>query len=135
MERNRRDRHHIVHNRAEWNLRPAGAMIRQEETLIPEMPRTLHNEIHAECPPVPLLAIHSLERTAHFFKPGRDTLQSMDNLMDAIERSVEHPRTHEIERELAMLAIEAIDLQRPFIRELHSRHNAVVIPFPKTVAR
>ena len=135
MEKNRRDRHHIVHNRAEWNLRPAGAMIRREGTLIPEMPRTLHNLIHSECPSVPLLAVHSLERTAQMFRPGRDTLESMDNLMSAIEKSVDHPRAHELERNLAMLAIEAIDLQRPYIQELYSRRNAVVIPFPKTVAR
>jgi hypothetical protein len=40
----------------------------------------------------------------------------MDNLMLAIEHSA-GPKTHQIERDLAELAVWAISLQKPFVEE------------------
>lgn len=112
-----RDRHHIINPRAEWTLRPAGREIRNTQSLIPRIDREIHEAIHDECPPVPLLCYNALKLTVQKFEPVHNTLKDMDNLMSAIEQATRHPRTHPIERDLAGLAIEAIDLQRPYIME------------------
>ena len=81
------------------------------------MPRQLHERIHRECPAVPLLGYYALVRTLRDFEPNPNPLKSMDSLMLAIEGSTEHPRVHPIEKQLGLLAVQAIDTQRPYIRE------------------
>lgn len=112
------DAHHILHHRQEWRLRPDGLRLRENPVLIPVIPREVHNAIHANVPSVPLLGFHALRRVAREFEPvPGDTLTSMENLMDAMEVARRDPRAHPIEKDLAELAIEAVDLQRPYIRE------------------
>lgn len=111
-----RDKHHILHSRQEWRLRSESRQLREHPSLVPTIDRELHNEIHRECPPVPLLGYHALRSTLELWTPRRDTLQSIDNLLFAISETNRHPRAHPIERELGMLAMEAIELQKPFIR-------------------
>lgn len=112
------DKHHVLHYRQEWTLRPNAERLRESPPLIPEIPREIHNEIHANTPAVPLLGHHALLHTAKFYRPiPYDTLGSMDNLMFAMEEAARHERAHPIERDLAELAIQAVDLQRPYIRE------------------
>lgn len=124
----RSDSHHILHNRQEWSLRPEARRLRETRTLIPYIDRSVHNEIHATCPPVPALGYYALKLVESRFHEGSGTLQSMDNLMAAIEVSSRHPRSHQIERDLAQLAIQAIDLQRPIIAEaLPANHLRLVI--------
>ena len=115
-----RDDHHILHNRQEWELRPNAKRLRQTPSLIARLERPLHDEIHRECPPVPLLGHYALERTVRLFEAGSTTLESMDNLMLAIEQSSQHPKAHDIEKHLAELAVWAIDLQRPFIGRIRT---------------
>jgi hypothetical protein len=86
------------------------------------MERELHNEIHDNCPAVPLLGHHTLMRVNRDFTEGRTSIQSMENLMSAIETAGNYPRAHSIEKELANLAVWALDLQRPFIAEAE-RYN------------
>lgn len=112
-----RDGHHVLHYKQEWRLRPEAKKIREHESLIPTIDRSLHNEIHKECPPVPMLGYHALKRTGILWVPSRDTLESIDNLLFAIDRATQTPRTHRIERELGLLTIEAIELQKPFLKE------------------
>lgn len=109
------NRHHIVHNRQEWSLRKAGLWIREQRSLIQNIDVDTHKEIHDNCPPIPLLGHYALMRTAHLFIPGRDTLESIDNLSFAIEEAGKHPKTHPIEREVGQLAIEALQLQKPYL--------------------
>jgi len=110
-----KDGHHIIHNRMEWSLRPEAKLIRDTPSLIVRMDRSDHDEIHRYCPPVPLLGYHALIRTLQTFEQGETPLKTMDNLMYSIEIASKHPKAHEIEKQLANLAIWAIDLQRPFI--------------------
>jgi hypothetical protein len=118
------DRHHILHHRVEWTLRSNAERLRESPPLVPSIPREVHNEIHANCPPVPLLGHHALLRTVASYQPlWGDTMGSMDNLMFAMEQAQQHPRAHPIERDLADLAIQAVDLQRPYIREGLSHGN------------
>ena len=121
-----RDKHHILHNRLEWELRPEARRLRQTRTLVPDIDRTVHNQIHAVCPPVPPLGYYALRVIENHFEEGNSTLQSMDNLMKAIEIGANHPRAHDLEKHMADLAIWAIDLQRPWIAEGRTHLRLVV---------
>lgn len=112
-----RDAHHILHEKYSWNSRPESAALRAEPTLIPTIPRRIHNEIHHHVPAVPLLPLHGLMRVWSRFEPGNNTMQSVDNLMMSIEQSTKHPKMRNIERDLCHLAVRAIDLQRPYLRQ------------------
>lgn len=115
----RRDKHHVIHNRQEWNLRPEGMAIREHHTMLFEGPRSIHDELHANVPAVPLLGIHALQRTVSLWRPDEtDQMKSVENLQRAIERAVHHPRSHAIETQLGYLAVHAIDLQKPYLREM-----------------
>ena len=111
------DKHHVLHYAKEWRLRPEAKAIREHPSLVPTLPREVHNEIHKTCPPVPMLGYHALKRTVGLWTPRHDTMESLDNLMFAIEQSISDVRAHPIERQLGRLTVQAIDLQRPLIRE------------------
>lgn len=111
------DRHHVLHYAKEWRLRPEARDIREHPSLIPALPREVHNSIHEHCPPVPLLGYHALKRVGRLWVPNRDTLQSVDNLLFAIEEAHDDPRCHGIEKSLGFLSMQAIELQRPFLKE------------------
>lgn len=116
MSRAKFDRHHINFGRREHELRAESRMIRETPSLIPLMERGAHTELHKHCPAVPVLGYHALMRVARDFDPSPDTFESLENLMFAIESAARHPRMHELERRMADIAIESLDLQRPFIR-------------------
>lgn len=123
------DLHHILNTRAHWLSSNEAKQLRNEKSLVPRIYRCIHNDLHAECPAVPLLGYHTLRRTLNEFYPQRETLPSIDNLLFAIDLAADHPKAHPIERQLASLAMQAIELQKPFIREglvVPERHLRVV---------
>lgn len=114
------DAHHLIHHRREWESRPQSKYIRDLPALVPRIPREVHNEIHANVPPVPLLGYHALLRVASEMQDYRrnpNTLDTLDGLKSAIENAGKHPRAHDIERQLSGLAIAALELQEPYLRE------------------
>lgn len=115
MKPNRRDNHHIIFNRLEWSLRQDARSIREDPSLIVNMERSLHEEIHATCPAVPLLGHAALQVVRRNWEPDANHLRSMDNLLFAIDSVSIHPRAHYIERAQALLVSQAIELQRPYI--------------------
>ena len=117
-----KDGHHILHHKQVWSLRPQARQLRETPSLIPRIDRDTHEAIHASCPPIPLLGYQALSRTLSRFDPTQDTLQTMGRLQSAIEYSVRHPKAHPIEKELAQLAIMAIDLQKPYLRGNYESH-------------
>lgn len=121
-------RHHVLHEATAWNSRPDAAKLRGEPTLIPRIDREAHDELHMQCPHVPLLGSYALRSVASLFRPGRDTLDSIDLLLLAIEGGTRHPRAHLIERQLAELSIHAIESQVPILKDaLPLQQNATVI--------
>ena len=122
-----RDRHHILHNRQEWSLRDEALKLRETPSIVPRISREDHNTIHSNCPAVPLLGFNALQRVLKIWEPDVDTLKSVDGLMSAIEQAGRHEKAHPIETELAQLAVNAIDLQRPFLRQ--ALHSAEFLPF------
>lgn len=111
-----RSRHHILHAQQEWTLRPEAAYLRGQPTLIPLIENDIHELTHRLSPAVPLLGFYALRQVANDFKPGADTLESLDNLRFSIYLAGEHPRAHAIERDLAALAIETLTLQHEILR-------------------
>lgn len=111
------DKHHVLFDKASWTLRKEGIYVREQPSLKPAIDRDAHNELHRNCPPVPALGYYALRRVSRDFVPGSTPLRSMSNLTRSIEASSRHLNVHRIEKELAGLAVEAIDLQRPYIKE------------------
>lgn len=110
-----RDRHHILNPRLEWSLRPAARRLRGMPALIPRIDREAHEALHEHCPPVPLLGVYALMGTLERFEPTGYVPDDMDLLMQSIEKATRHRKVFALERDLAGLAIEAIELQRPYI--------------------
>lgn len=107
--------HHPLHPEKEWMLRPQAEVLR--ENITPRMDMEIHNELHDKTPAVPMLGFHALLKTAHEFQPYHDTMRDLDQLLFIIDRAIHHPRSHQIETELGMLTMRAIELQKPYIRK------------------
>jgi hypothetical protein len=109
------DRHHILHDRRSWSVRPESLKLRNTPSLIPRIDRDVHEALHEDCPPVPTLGVYAVRNTLELFHPTGDTFRDMDSLMMAMNKGTKDPRFHPLERDLAGLAIEAIELQREWI--------------------
>ena len=111
------DRHHILHTRVDWEARKESGLLRRMNSLIVPIDRLSHNEIHKECPSVPVLGHYAVLRTLRDYLPGNDAMESIDNLLFSMEDAIDHPRMHPLERTLGELTMQAIELQRPFIQD------------------
>ena len=116
MRRNFNDKHHVLHTRQEWDLRPESAALRSSPPLIPLVERTVHDEVHRIAPAVPLLSYYVLMRTVRLYEPQSTTVDSIDNLMLSIDKASQHRKAHHVERGIADLAIEALTVQRAILR-------------------
>jgi len=76
-----------------------------------------HDELHKVCPGVPPLDIYMAQRVQKLYEPHANPIKGIDRLSSAIEIASQHHRAHPIEVSLAMLTIQAVRLQIPFIRE------------------
>ena len=123
--RNYSDVHHIVHHRQEWELRPEGKAIRTAKGLMPRIYRPIHEDIHDNCPSIPLLGFEALRAVLSIYEPHEDTMKSLQRLMSAIEVSGKRPRSYPIERDLGELAIEALSLQIPYLEEALSHQTYI----------
>lgn len=107
------DRHHIFHTRQHWTATKEAKLLR--DMYLYPLDRKVHEEIHRECPPVPLLGYYALSNVLSNVSPIKEPKHDLDEVMSAIELSTQHKRAHPLERELGLLSIEAIRLQLPFI--------------------
>lgn len=112
-----RDRHHLLFDRQEWSLRPEGILLRENPSLIITMDRGVHMELHRKCPSVPVLGRFALYRAARDFRPTDDKLESVDNLLFAIDKANKSPKSHSLERSLGELTMQAIEMQKPYLIE------------------
>ena len=111
------DRHHVLWNKREWESRPQYKELRETPGLIVPMEREVHHELHRAVPFVPVLGYYGILAANRAFEEGADHLESIDNLALAIDSIHKNRRMSGIERGLADLALESIELQLPFIRE------------------
>lgn len=113
----RPSRHHILHVGREWSLRPEPRKLRELPSLVPNIDRGVHDELHNHCPAVPVLGICAMQRIAQEVRDTGDTYKTLDQLFLAVERAGRHPKAKPLERELGQLMIHTIQLQIPYIRE------------------
>lgn len=111
------DRHHVLFNKREWESRPQYKQLRENPGLIIPIDRDVHNELHRNVPQVPVLGYYAIMAVQREFFRGRTHLDTVDNLLFALEKAKEHERLHDLDKSLADLALQAIDLQRPYIHE------------------
>jgi hypothetical protein len=112
------EKHHIIFTRETQSSQKATKTLRASRWLIPYIEHDPHKELHRAVATVPVLDHFMAERVLANFSPVRnDYLATMDELMFCIEDAMQHPRVKVIERGIGELAIAAIDLQKPFIKE------------------
>lgn len=109
------DRHHVLFEHSTYRSNQWGNRLRGIPSLIPKLDRDAHEALHRDCPSVPMLGHQALARTVQCFEPTGNTFTDIDRLQGALERATRG--SHDIERGLAELAVMAIDLQKPYIKE------------------
>ena len=112
------DRHHILHHRQEWELRPEGKRLRQRTELVPVIPRQDHEHLHRLAPAVPVLPLGMLFLVNKLYRPQPDTMKAIDRLQMAIHEAGKHPKAHSVERQIGEVACEALDVQRLLLGEI-----------------
>jgi len=109
--------HHLFFDRKSWGLRPDGQRIRESRPFMVRMDNSVHDELHRVCPPVPVPDYFALQRISRSTNFNLPTLEAVDSLRFATEEAIRHPRAHDIEKALAGLMLDAIDVQMPFVRD------------------
>lgn len=111
------EKHHELFNKREWEAREQYKDLRNNGGLIVPMHKEYHDELHKSVRLVPTLGYNGIMAVHREFYRGRSYIDTLDNLMFAVESAKNNERLSSIERGLAELALDALDLQRPFIQE------------------
>lgn len=109
------DKHHVLFNKREWESRPQYKELRQNSGLIVPIDREVHNELHRNVTQVPVLGYYGIMAVQKEFYRGRTHLDTVDNLLFALESVERHPRLSDLDKALAGIALQAVEIQRPFI--------------------
>ena len=109
------DKHHVLFNKREWESRPQYKELRQNSGLIVPIDRDVHNELHISVTQVPVLGYYGIMAVQKEFYRGRTYIDTVDNLLFALKSVERHPKLSDIEKSLASIAIQAVEIQRPFI--------------------
>lgn len=114
MEKNR---HHIIHPRRPHTIYEESKQLRNSRLLIPRLDKDIHEELHQNCPEVPLLGYVALKRTLIAFNStfAHSSLEAVDNLQFSIDRATKHEGY--VQRELGELAIYSLDMQKQYLEE------------------
>ncbi len=89
--------------------------MRSNSGLIIPIDRDAHNELHRSVSQVPVLGYYGILAVQREFYRGRTHLDTVDNLLFALEKSSENEKLSDMDKALASLALQAVDTQRPFI--------------------
>lgn len=86
--------------------------------MIPNIAIIGHTALHSEVTIVPPLDRFTAGRVLRDFYPVRDQhVKTMEELMRSIEGAIKHPKTNDLERMNAQVAVHAIEMQIPFVKE------------------
>ena len=118
MERAVPERHHLLYDKVVWGSQEYGRKLRTCYWLIPLLHPTIHQTIHESLASVPLPDRYAQRNIWMGFEPvENDYLGSIDNLLFSIEAANKHPRTSRLDKQLTYLAMCAIELQKPLVKE------------------
>lgn len=111
-------KHHLQFPRKLHDAHPDTRELRRNCWLIPPINEIGHIALHSEVILVPPLDRFTAGRVLKDFVPQKgDYIGSMYNLISSIDEALKHPKARAIEIENAQVAIHAIELQVPFIKE------------------
>jgi hypothetical protein len=86
--------------------------------MIPVLRRGDHDIMHQVVPIVPALGHNTLRNVPELWTPRGNTLQDIDSLCLAIDKASAPHRVHQLERDLAGLAIEALMMEKQVLLEV-----------------
>lgn len=113
-----RDGHHVLFERRLWEANQPGKELRSKAGLIIPLDREYHEALHREVAMVPPLNYNFGAAVLRLYRDNPDDhVRSVENLMRATQEAMTHPRMSVLERALGGLVINALEMQRPFIRE------------------
>lgn len=115
------ERHHVLFHRKEHESRKDYKELRQKHGLIPKIDEEVHRELHENCPAIPTLGYQAIKHILRNYDDTSSYDKNITNLIRCIEEANDHPKAHRIQKEIGHLAMEALDLQRPYIRRGQSR--------------
>lgn len=111
------EKHHVLFNKREWESRPQYRELRKNPGLMVPMDRDVHNELHRSVTQVPVLGYYGILAVQKEFYRARTHLDTVDNLLFALESVEGHPRLSDLDKAIAGIALQAVEAQRPFIAE------------------
>lgn len=111
-------KHHLLFPAAEWMLRPEASYLRQQSSLIPRIRNEGHVYLHSVVPLVPMLGYRTLTAAMHLWTPEEDTMRDIDGLCLAIGKAATHQKSHQIEKDLAGLTIEALQMEKAVLQDI-----------------
>lgn len=118
--------HHMLFYKEEWQLRPQARQLRELGGLRVDLSQADHAEMHRRVALVPLLGVHALQRVVSDYKPVEALYTNIDRFCSITERALKSPHSHQIEKDLGHLTIQAILMQREFIEEVRGRKGVRV---------
>ena len=114
----RRDRHHLLHDRVSWEARSHSAVVRNNNSLIAhDMLRLDHELLHRETAHIPVPGINTLIYLASNLESSLPALKGIDRYSHLVEESLRNPRTKDVERQLGELSIQAMRAQIPYVKQ------------------
>lgn len=118
MARSYGERHHILHHRTAHESNKDNHWLRTKAIgMIALLDPDVHDELHKACPGVPPLDLFTAQRVRRLYIADQNPLKAIDNYMFAVDLASQHPKSHDIEVQLSQLAIQAVEMQKPFIKE------------------
>lgn len=111
------NKHHILHYAEYWSANRHNKRLRESLGMLALIDVEVHDSLHPACAAPPPLDPFTAERVHRLYVPHPNPIQAIDNLRFAIDKSIRHPKTHSIEKEIGLLTIEAVTTQLPYIRE------------------
>jgi hypothetical protein len=110
--------HHVLFPRRWWTIYEPYQRTRETGLLIPKIDAITHNALHRTVTIVPVPDFQTMSRVSKDFIPVRDDpISSVEALRDSFDRVTQLDGTNTLQRNLAGLTMNALDLQIKFISD------------------
>lgn len=113
-------KHHILFHRKQHDAMEDNRWIRRSSGLIAPLPVDIHEDLHRNVPAVPAIDMFMARRVKGIMKKMGESLDPLDAIDDycyAVEEASSSEKSYDIEVGVAEMAMEAIRMQIPYIKE------------------
>lgn len=109
------ERHHLLFERAHWSSQTPQKALRESKGMIVPLDSSFHRPVlHKNIPAIPLVTNHIAMRALGLYYPHPEAGKAIDNMCFAIDEASKNPRVYPLERQLALLAIHGLEIERPY---------------------